>query len=89
MGQTKNKFTTCGPGKHRVMSIPVAARKRGFEAGRLLGLRIRNPPGARMFVSRECCVMQVEDSATGQSLIRGIPTEYVCMCVIDFDQVQK
>lgn len=74
-----------GPGKLRVMSNPVAARKRGFEAGRLLGLRIRNPPEARMFVSRECSVMQVEDSATGQSLIQGSPTEHVCMCVIDFD----
>jgi len=42
-----------------------------------------------MFVSRECCVMQVEASATGHSLIQGIPTEHVCMCVIDFDQVQK
>jgi hypothetical protein len=71
------------------VSIPVAVRKRGFEAGRLLGLRIRNPPGARIFVSRECSVMQVEDSATGQSPTQGSATEHVCMCVIDFDQVQQ
>jgi len=67
------------------MSIPAAARKRGFEAGRLLGLRIRNPPGARMFVCRESCVMQVADSATGQSLTQGSATERVCLCVIDFE----
>ena len=37
--------------------IPKAARlRRGFAAARLLGLRVRIPPGAWMLVSCECCV---------------------------------
>ena len=47
----------------------------GSAAARLLGLRVGNPPGAWMSVSCECCVCQVEVSATGRSLVQRSPTE--------------
>ena len=43
--------------------------RRGSAVARLLRLRVRIPPGARMFVCGECCVCQVEVSATGWSLV--------------------
>jgi hypothetical protein len=40
------------------MPIPVAASLRhGLSAARLLGLRVRIPPGAWMFVCCEYCVL--------------------------------
>jgi hypothetical protein len=64
-----------------IVPIPVAAR--GSAVARLLGLRVRIPPGVCMsVVSVVCC--QVEVSATGWSLVQRSPTEYsVCKkCVI-------
>jgi len=39
-----------------IRPVPVAARSRSF-AARLLGLWVRIPPGARMFVCCECCML--------------------------------
>jgi len=53
----------------------AAGRRRESAAARLLGLRVRIPPGAwiSVFVSVVCC--QVVVSATGQSLDQKSPTE--------------
>ena len=49
---------------------------RVFTAVRLLGLRVRIPPGALMVVRCECCVRcRVEVSATGLSLVQRSPTD--------------
>jgi hypothetical protein len=39
-----------------------------------------------MFVSCECCVLQVETSATGSSLVQSIPTDRECVIVCDHVQ---
>jgi hypothetical protein len=47
-----------------------------FAAAWLLGLGVRKPPGAWMFVSCECCVFcQVEVSASGWSLVQRSRTQ--------------
>ena len=55
---------------------PRAVLRRGFAAARLLGLRVRMPPDAWLFVS---CVYvlsyQVEVSASGWSLVARRPSE--------------
>jgi hypothetical protein len=58
--------------------------RRGSADARLLGLRIRIPPGAWMFVCCECFVCcQVEVSATGRSLVQRSPTDCgVLLCVM-------
>jgi hypothetical protein len=64
--------------------IPLAERlRRGSAANRLLGLRIRIPPGNGFLsvVSVVCC--QVEVSATSRSLVQRSPTDSgVSLCVI-------
>jgi hypothetical protein len=48
----------------------LAVLRRESAAARLLGLRVRIPPGAWMSVSCECCMLvQLEASATGRSLV--------------------
>ena len=47
--------------------------RRGSAAARLLGVRVRIPPG--VWMCRECCVLSVEVSATGRSLVQRSPTE--------------
>ena len=55
-------------------------------ADRLLGLRIRIPPGPWMFVSCECFVLlHVQASAAGLSLIQGRLTEYDCANECDLE----
>jgi hypothetical protein len=49
--------------------------RRGSVAARLLGSWVRIPPGAWMSVSCECCVIQVEVSATSWTLVQRSPTE--------------
>jgi hypothetical protein len=44
-------------------------------AARLLGLRVRIPPEAWMFVSCKCYILQIDVSATGRSLAQGNSTE--------------
>ena len=51
--------------------------RQGPTTARLLGLRVRMPSEAWRFVSFECCVCQVEVSATGRLLIQRSPTECV------------
>ena len=47
--------------------------RRGSSASRLLGMRVRIPPGAWMsLVNVACC--QVEVSATSRSLVQRCPT---------------
>jgi len=65
------------------MPISVAAQSKGWVCGaRLLGLRVRIPPGTCMSVCCECCVL------SGRSLCDGMitcPEEsywiYMCVCV--------
>jgi hypothetical protein len=60
-------------------------------AARLVGLRVRIPPGTWMMsvssVNVVCC--EVEVSATGRSLVQRSPIVCVCVCVTECDQVQK
>jgi hypothetical protein len=58
---------------------------RGSAASRLLGLRLRIPPRAWMFVCCECRVCsQVEVSAAGSSLVQRSPTECgLCECDLE------
>jgi hypothetical protein len=60
--------------------------RRGSAAARLLGLRVRIPPWAWVFVvSVVCC--QVEVSAMGWSLVQRSPTDcVVSLCVISKPQ---
>jgi hypothetical protein len=59
-----------------IRSILFLLLRRGSAAARLLGLRVRIPRRAWMFVCCECCVCcQVEDSATGRSLVQRSPTD--------------
>jgi hypothetical protein len=52
----------------RVKAVPVAARSKAWDCGRLLGLQVRIPPGACMsFVSVVCCQGKV--FASGLSLV--------------------
>jgi hypothetical protein len=49
--------------------------RRASSGARLLGLRVRIPPGAWMSVSNECCELSgTEVSAAGWSLVRRSPT---------------
>jgi hypothetical protein len=43
----------------------------------------KNAAGTWMFFCCECCVLQVEASATGRSLVQGNLTERDCHCVIE------
>jgi hypothetical protein len=47
----------------------------GSAAVRLLGSRVQIPPGAWMSVSFECCVLEMEVSATDRSLVQRSPNE--------------
>ena len=70
------------PNKNNEQPIPVAA----WISGRpLLELRVRIPSWAWLSVSCACCVLQVELSAKGRSLVQRSPTESVCVspCVCD------
>jgi hypothetical protein len=62
-----------------------STRRRGSAAARLLGLPVRIPPGACMFVCCECCVCQVEVSATGWSLVQRSLTD----CVLSLGVISK
>ena len=68
--------------QYRKPQTPVTALSVALaNVDRLLGLRVRFPPGARIFVSCEICVLfHVEACATGRSVVQGDPTE--CECVI-------
>jgi len=59
------------------MYVIVAARSKAWVSGnRLLGLRVRISPGARMPVSCECCVcFQIAVRTADRSLVQRIPTE--------------
>jgi len=58
-------------------------QRRGSAVARLLGLWVRIPPGAWMFVCCECCVCwQVDVSASAWSLFQRSPTE---LGVSEFD----
>ena len=62
--------------------------RRGSAAARLLGMRVRIPPGAWLSLVNVVCY-HVEVCATDRSLIQRSPTECVCMCVIERDQVKQ
>jgi hypothetical protein len=71
-----------------IIKLISCCLKRKSTAVRLLGLRVRIPPGSWMSVSSECCVL------SGRGLCDGsIPHSeesyrwFVCVCVIESDQV--
>ena len=56
---------------------------RGSTAACFLGIPIRIPQGAGMSMSFECCVCcQLNISATGRSLVQGVPPSVVCLSVM-------
>jgi len=59
--------------------------KRGSAAACSLEFWFQICPGAWMSVTCECCVLSVEVSASGWSLIQGSPAECVCTCTIECD----
>ena len=62
--------------------------RRGCAADRLLGLRVRIPPGAWMSVCCECC--QVKVSATGRSLVQRSPTDCgVSLCDQETSRIRR
>ena len=63
--------------------------RRESAAARLLGLRVRIPPGACMsLVNVVCCLVEV--SASGWSLVQRKPTEGgVCKCDSEASTVRK
>jgi hypothetical protein len=72
----------CWDLRHSLRSYVFDSRSRwprglrhGSAAPCLLALRFRIPPGAWMFVSCECCVFQIEFSASGRSLVKRSPTK--------------
>ena len=62
-----------------LLLLPIAVARglrRGSAAARLLGLRVRIPPGPWMSVSYECCVLSGREvSASGWSLVQRSHTE--------------
>ena len=56
------------------MPFSAVSLRRGSAAARLLGLRVRMPPGTWTSVSCECC-WQVDVTVSGQSLVQRSPTE--------------
>ena len=86
MGRSRRRYF------HSLIIVVPTQWPRGLRprpmAARLLGLRVWIPPEVRMFFSCECCeLLQVETSATGWSLVQGIPTE--CEYAIACDHVQQ
>jgi hypothetical protein len=62
--------------------------RRSSAAARLLGLRVRIPPGEWLSVCRECCVLSGRDICDG--LICPPEKSYrVCVCFIECDQMQQ
>jgi len=82
---TSEKCIVLQPAKLRVRKLkPIPWRhglRRGSAADRLLGLRVRNPPGTWMSLVSVVC-WQVEISTSGRSLDQRSPTECVCLSVI-------
>jgi len=65
---------------------PITVAARGSVGARLLGLRVRIPPGTWMPVSCEWCVL------SGRGLYDRpipLPEESCCVYVIECDQAQK
>jgi hypothetical protein len=60
-------------------------------AARLLGLRVRIPPRARMSVSYDCCLLSgVLSLRRADPSSRGVlPSSWVRVRVVECDQVQK
>jgi hypothetical protein len=58
---------------------PVAALRRGSAAARLLGLRVRIPPRAWIYVSCECCILSGRGLCDG--LITRLEESYRVSCV--------
>ena len=60
--------------------------RRWTAASRLLRLLARTPRGIRRSVSFECCLLPVQVSVTGRSLVQSSSTECVCLSVIEETQ---
>ena len=56
-------------------SLWLRAQRRGSAAARLLGLRVRIPPGAMVVLFLVGVCFQVEVSGTDRSLVQRSPTE--------------
>jgi hypothetical protein len=63
----------------------MRGRRRGTVTARLLGLRVRIPPGTWMFVSCDCCVLSGRGLCVG--LITRPEESYRMWCVSECDRV--
>ena len=80
--RTNNKIFTCQSTSRGRFQWPCGL-KRGSEAGRLLGLRVRIPAGAWMSVSFECCVLAWQKSLRQADYSsRGVLPSEVCLSEI-------
>jgi len=62
--------------------LRFADLRHGCAAARLLGLRVRIPPGARMSVSCDCCVLSGRGLCDGINWsFRGVLAIVLCRCV--------
>ena len=94
LSQGRTAAAQCGFFTHK--SVPVifeppcicrsqwpGGLRRGTAAARLLGLRVRIPPGAWMFVCCDCCLL------SGRGLCDGLITRpeesYLLWCVVVCD----
>ena len=68
---------------------PVGRAAYGGVCGGSLAWMAGSNPAGGTDVCCEFVCYQVEVSATGRSLVQRSPTECVCMCVIECDQVQQ
>jgi hypothetical protein len=57
--------------------------RRGSTAARLLGLRVRIPPGAWMSVSCDCCFVRFRSLRRADLSSRGILPSVMCLSVIE------
>jgi hypothetical protein len=57
----------------------AAPPKRGSDAARLLGLRVRIPPKARMSVSCDCCVLSGRGLYRADHSSREVLLSVVCL----------
>jgi len=63
------------PNNNRCRSLWQCGLRLGSAAARLLGLRVRNLPGAWMFISCECCVVR-------WGFVRGRSLVHACLIII-------
>jgi len=70
------------PGGHAIQSVM-------FWAARLLGLRVRIPPGAWMSLSCECCVVGLRSLRQADPSSRDVLRSLVCLWDLETSTVRR